>query len=150
VADVVSLTGASSLIGQQEGAMFVEVEPRISAVARLFLNVTSNPDASGSRLRLGITSANALYGQVGGIFTTTVTGTATITKMLLNYSASGFTVHTNGTSYGTEVTATTGTKALINIGSTSAPDNYLNGWIRSVALFPSALTTAQANSLTTL
>jgi hypothetical protein len=149
VADVVSLTGASSLIGQTSGAMYVEVEPRINAVSRLFLAVTSDPDVAGSRLRLGITSANALYGQVGGTITTTVTGTATITKMLLNYSASGFTVHTNGTSYGTEVTATTGTKPLIELGHVGSAAQA-NGWIRSVAFFPSALTTAQANSLTTL
>jgi hypothetical protein len=167
VADVVSLTGASSLIGQTEGTLYVEALPRLSTgtVSRCVFEVsdatTSNLvqleyQAFGSPLRYrlvsevrqgGVSLYQFLESNTGGLTTETVI------KLALAYKNSDYNTFANGVA----VTGTpTGSGTLTNlnvsrvdIGQRRTDTVQFNGWIRSVALFPTRLSNAQLVTLTT-
>ena len=149
-ADSVTLTGASSLIGQTDGTLYAEVDSRMFGVSRVFLENSSNPDQSGARRRIGVLSTNTVYVQIGSTVLNCGAGVAGINKVALVYSASGFAGFHNGVKYGPNVaTPYVDVASRINIGSTSASANIINGHNRSVANFPTALSDAQAIALTT-
>jgi len=169
VADVVSLTGASSLIGQTEGTLYMEV-----VFGSLYDGVGAGP--GGVEIGDGGNFANILTMGVGrdspnnriivvnrassvntifAGFSVTAVGTY---KCALGYSASGTSFYVNGskvTSYttGTSATATTiSSFDRVTIGGAwdgSAAIGQTNNNYKAVALFPTRLSDSQLASLTT-
>ena len=148
-ADDISRSAISGCIGQTEGTIYAEVDIRALSQARIFLNIVDSGDGFASRIRLGITSGNVLYGLVSAATKNANTATTGIYKMALAYDSSGFVIYVNGTSYGTNAQTTGGTKSVIGIGFNPAAADYANDRIRSVALYTTRLTNAQLQALTT-
>jgi hypothetical protein len=156
VADVVSLTGASSLIGQTEGTLFAEVEMRaVGAVARSLFDINNG----GTNTRISLLATGALSdtfrigvvsdGNVQCQFDSAFSGN-TIYKTAIAYKANDFASYINGVSIGTDVSGTVPALSQVTIGNLGGGSAQLNGWIRSVALFPTRLANAQLETLTTL
>jgi hypothetical protein len=162
VADVVSLTGASSLIGQTSGTIFAEI------VARNF-NVSPGPlrrvvtisDGTTSN-RIGIASVLSHNNRYQGVVVNSVGGTTaqiiqsadiaenTVIKLALGYAVDDIAFYINGSSIGTDTSSAVPACSRIDIGNQLGGDQFINGHIRSVALFPTRLTNTQLASLTTL
>jgi hypothetical protein len=167
-ADSVTLAGASSLIGQTEGTLYVEHQPILSTglASRQVIAVSDNTfdnnvrlvyQAFGSPFRYRLVStvrqgASNLYefteGNAGGLTT------GNVEKIAIAYKDADYATYRNGVAV---VGTVTGTGALTSIASSEidlgqAEDNslQLNGWIRAVALYPTRLSNAQLAVLTTL
>jgi hypothetical protein len=158
VADVVSLTGASSLIGATEGTIYAEVVPRnyTAGVNRRILNIRVDGnnvislDAETTIRRYSFSATNGGVQQVGIISGDIMTDTI---KLSGAYKVDDFAFYINGSQIGTDTSGTvpnvtTGTIGLGIRGDGSAGTEF-NGWIRSVALFPTRLSNAQLVTLTT-
>jgi hypothetical protein len=149
-ADVISKTGVSGFIGQTEGTLYAEVDLRALSLSRIFVSISDSSDTIESRIRIGILSNNIIYGQIGSVITNTITATTGVFKVAVAYNSAGFVVYVNGTSYGTETTATAGTKSVINLGSTQALANFLNDRIRAAAIYTTRLSNTDLAALTSL
>jgi hypothetical protein len=170
VADVVSLTGASSLIGQMQGTMFAEFAYRGAPVIR------SGPLYLRQALSRGLSINYATSGEGIVVISRNDSGTSltgivsgalqigTIYKIAVVYNAGatasggtqvgGITCYVNGVSVATgdfRVPDVAGLNEVRLYGANSGTDGEaFNGNLRSVALFPTALTSPQAVSLTTV
>jgi hypothetical protein len=149
-ADVISKTGVSGFIGQTEGTIYAEVDLRALSLSRIFVSLGDSVDTIESRIRIGILSNNIIYSQIGNVLTNTITATTGVFKIALAYNSAGFVAYVNGTSYGTETTATAGTKSVINFGSTQALANFLNDRIRAAAIYTTRLSNTELAALTSL
>jgi hypothetical protein len=158
VADVVSLTGASSLIGATEGTLYAEVVPRnyTAGANRRILNIRVDGnnvislEAETTIRRYSFSVTNGGVQQVGIISGDIMTDTI---KLSGAYKVDDFAFYINGSQIGTDTSGTvpnvtTGTIGLGIRGDGSAGTEF-NGWIRSVALFPTRLSNAQLVTLTT-
>ena len=166
-ADSVTLTGASSLIGQSEGTVFVEHQPILSTgtVGRQVIAISDNTSTNrvrliyasfGSPLRYRLISTvtqggSATYelseGNAGGLTT------GNVEKIAIAYKNADYATYRNGVAVvGTDTgsgTLTSIASSEIDLGQAQNDTLQLNGWIRSVALFPTRLSNAQLQALTT-
>jgi hypothetical protein len=154
VADVVSLTGASSLIGQTEGTLYAEVEMRaMGAVARSILEINDgSTDNRVTILATGLVSdtfrMRSIVGNVDQcVFDSAFVGN-TIYKTTIGYKANDFAGYVNGAQIGIDASGSVPGVPQINIGCLASGTSQLNGWLRSVAIFPTRLTNATLASLT--
>lgn len=153
-ADSVTLTGASSLIGQPEGSMFMEFEFRNSGVAtRVFGLSTGTPDTNNSfRLNKGATGTLSYTGTTASASQFTITSGGTYVGQIVRagvaYNTDDVVFYAQGVQIGTDATSTTPAFTTITLGVTEDGLVHLNGWIRSVALFPTRLSNATLASLT--
>jgi hypothetical protein len=157
-ADVVSLTGASSLIGATEGTFYAEVIARnyTAPANRRILNIRVDGnnvislDAKQTIRRYGfdVTNGGALQAEFtsGDIMTDNV-------KLAGAYKVNDFAFYINGNQIGTDTSGTVPnvTTGVIGLGirGDGGAGTEFNGWIRSVALFPTRLPNATLASLTT-
>jgi hypothetical protein len=157
VADVVSLTGASSLIGATEGTFYAEVIARnyTAPANRRILNIRVDGnnvislDAKQTIRRYGfdVTNGGALQAEFtsGDIMTDNV-------KLAGAYKVNDFAFYINGNQIGTDTSGTVPnvTTGVIGLGirGDGGAGTEFNGWIRSVALFPTRLANATLASLT--
>lgn len=150
VADSVTLTGASSLIGQTEGAGYVEFETRNDATSTRVL--TLDDGTANNNLRIAHLNTNTVFFGVntGGVAQVSITSASTFTsviKLAFAYNSNDFIAYVNGSSIGTDTGGTVPATSRVVIGSTGSAD-YVNGWIRAVALYTTRLSNAQLASLT--
>jgi hypothetical protein len=159
VADVVSLTGASSLIGQTEGTLFVEAQPNglLGAVARTILEVGDGTANNTYFIAFTGLASNTLRGgliETGGadVDFRQVIANTNIFKTAIGVRSTDSAMYFNGATT-TELSDTAysfpSTLANVYLGSNTSGANQFNGWIRSVALFPTRLSNAQLVTLTT-
>jgi hypothetical protein len=153
VADVISLTSASSLIGQTEGTMYAEVDLRAYAgtLNRRIFDIYT--DAS-NRISVGAETGVTIAGVVvnGGAIQAQITSsvfTAGVKKIAFAYKANDFALYIDGVQIGTDVSGTVPTVSNVAIGTNASGGVNLGDRIRSVALFPTRLSNAQLASLTT-
>jgi len=159
IADVVSLTGASSLIGQSEGTIYAEVVPRnyTAGVNRRILNIRVDGnnvislEAETTIRRYSFSVTNGGVQQVGIISGDIMTDTI---KLSGAYKVDDFAFYINGSQIGTDTSGTvpnvtTGTIGL-GISGDGVAGTEFNGHIRAVALFPTRLDNATLATLTTL
>jgi hypothetical protein len=157
VADVVSLTGASSLIGQTEGTLYAEYEVStlIGAVTRVFLDATDGTTSNRAIAQFTGLASNTVRGGItaGGIVQADqrITGVTGVSRVAFGYKTSDSVIYMNGsagasTSNGAFTFASPLSK--INLGNLEGGTGQLNGWIRSVAIFPTRLANATLQSLT--
>jgi hypothetical protein len=154
VADVVSLTGASSLIGQPAGSMFAEFEFRNTGVVTRVIGIT-NGDADFDdtfRINKGATGTVVSAGTTLGASQFSITSSGTyvgqIVRVALGYATNDIAFYAQGVQIGTDSASTTPTLSAVLLGVTEDGTGQLNGWIRSVALFPTRLPNATLASLT--
>lgn len=152
VADVVSLTGASSLIGQTEGTLYAEVTTRLTGGTAGKIIVECRTD-SNNRFRILKTSTDAFQAIVttGGVDQGSITSSTNqsgVFKVAFAYKENDFAFYVNGVQIGTDVSGTVPTTNRIDIGATGAGGNQLTDNVRSVALFPTRLANATLAALT--
>jgi len=151
--DVVTLTGASSLIGQAQGTIAVRVNIRdLSSGNRRIFVLDNGAEAQSIYLRVGTANQIQLV-----VFNTTVqalisgannqSGTFGI---VVRYGLDDFSLHVNGATIGTDTSGTVPVTSIMRIGSSDIPataSHYLNDRISAVAVLPNKITTAEANAL---
>jgi hypothetical protein len=154
VADVVSLTGASSLIGQTSGTIFAEVNMRnlttaTQSILQLFQDANNRFGFSHISLGAGF-SRLQLFCRNGGSETVSlqlaysVTGTY---KLAASYILDNWVFYVNGALVGTDTSSAVPATSAVQLGNNNG-SLILNDSLRSVALFPTALTNDQLASLT--
>jgi hypothetical protein len=153
VADVVSLTGASSLIGQTEGTLYAEVTTRLTGCTAGKVIAECRTDAN-NRFRIIKSSTDAFQVIVttGGVDQASITSSTNqsgVFKVAFAYKLNDFAFYVNGVQIGTDVSGTVPTTNRIDIGATGGGDNQFNDHIRAVALFPTRLDNATLASITT-
>jgi hypothetical protein len=158
VADSVTLASASSLIGQSAGTLYLEYERAnftTTGNTRLF-NVSDGSTANrilflispAGLQNMTITTASSEQASIG-------TGASIfgMNRTAVAYAVNDIAVYRNGSSVGTDASATIPACNRVNIGNgengAGAADNF-NGWIRSAVLFPTRLANATLTALTTL
>jgi hypothetical protein len=154
VADVVSLTGASSLIGQTEGTLYCEIDTRSFGSNRRILDVALDVNTDRITIQKG-NGNDTLQGivVVGNVTQALISGTATasgIFKIAFAYKANDFAMYINGVQSGTDNSGTVPAAISIGLGNSITGGASFNDRIRSVALFPTRLANASLATLTTL
>ncbi len=152
VADVVSKTGASALIGQTEGTIYVEVDLSNSfskhllvidnGLAQDFISLFRAPNNRVSLgLRKNFVSVSAILSSVipsQGVF-----------KIAVSYESGNQVMFINGNLAGTGTNSSTfPTLTLSRIVLASSPYNNTNDHIKAVALLPTRLSNAELEALT--
>jgi hypothetical protein len=158
VADVVSLTGASSLIGQTGGGvLYIEVDWRRASGQQFLLSASDNTDNNRFQVYVSVTGDLTMLGTSNGVIQTTQgvssAGFSGAQKIAFRYATNDAALYRNGSSVSTDTVfdiSALGTLSKINIGARYNETDFANMWIRAVALFPTPLTNAQLTSLTTL
>ena len=152
-ADVISKTGISSLIGQTEGTLFVDVNYKAESVSKNYLNLgtsTSNYIAIGARSnnKIGMEVLNSGV-QVNAASTDTYS-TSQRLKIAMTYKLNDFKLYVNGILQATDTSGTVPTKAEVYLGSYGNGTNQATDGINSAVLWKTALTDTELATLTTL
>jgi hypothetical protein len=151
--DDISLTGASDLIGQSEGTLYVEVDFRTVTGTGQYILIASD-GASNNRLLIWIFGGNTRsYIDAGGsnvLDTATASLSDGVQKLALAYADSDQQLYRNGSSIatGTGSLAALGTLTDIDLGQNYNASSQANMWIRAVALYKTRLTDDQLADLT--
>jgi hypothetical protein len=157
VADVVSLASASSLIGQSAGTLYAEVVALNfnSTTARRILSVTDGTTSNGIVLTSDLSQNLRFRAFVRNSASNTaeITQSAdntanTVIKLALAYAVDDVAFYVNGASIGTDTSTAIPACSQVEIGSWIGGTQFINGHIRSVALFPTRLANATLASLT--
>lgn len=154
VADSVTLTGASSLIGQTAGTLYVEAETRIlgGTSGKRLLSLSDGTDTNRIQIIKSANDANEAIVTNGGVSQAGIVSSANqsgIARFAFAYALNDFAFYVNGAQVGTDVSGTVPATSRVDIGQSGAGQNQLNGWIRAAALFTTRLTNAQLQTLTT-
>jgi hypothetical protein len=151
-ADVISKTGVSSLIGQTEGTVFVELNLTnvgSRAIFTLDIGATTNYIASTTNS----TNAVRLVVSSAGSATTLIT-TSTLAigfyKIAFAYKSGDYAIYINGVSSGTSLSTTFPIGTLSQFVLSNASYGALNDSYNLATVFPTRLTNAQLATLTTL
>ena len=156
--DDITLGSASSLIGQTEGTLYVEVDWRGTGANQLLLS--ANDGTSNNRiviynnvtpveLRMAATADGSLKTNQG----VSSTGFSGIQKIAFAYKTDDFELYRNGSSISSDTTgslAALATLTDIDLGQQFDAGAQANMWIRAVALYPKRLSDAECEALTTL
>ena len=153
------LTSASSLIGQTEGTLFVEVDWRLTSGTSQYILTASDGTPinrilifnrnSPIQLRMYVAANNSeLTNQ--GQSSTAYTG---IQKFAFAYAENDFELYRNGSSISSDTSgslASLGTLTTVDFGQSNGASLQANMWIRAVALFTTRLSDAECEALTTI
>ena len=157
VKDDITQTGASSLIGQTEGTLYVEVYWRLASGTQQSL-FEVNDGTTSNRINIGQSSDNLFMFIIAdnSVKTTqgeSASGYSGIQKIALAYAEDDFELYRNGSSISTDTTgslAALGTLTDIDLGQFVNTLGQANMHIRALALYPTRLSDAEAQALTTL
>ena len=156
--DDISLTSASSLIGQTAGTLYVEVDWRSSSGA--FQNLLTVSDGSGNN-RLFIYKdlpSTLSMGAIVNSVTVTAQGQDSsaysgIQKIAFAYNTDDFELYRNGSSVSTDTSGSLAgltTLTDIDLGQNQGAGSQANMHIRAIAVFDSRLSNTDLATLTTL
>jgi hypothetical protein len=151
VADAASKTGISSLIGQTEGVLFVELK---TIANNQFKRISLNNGAFTNSIFLDWDNSNNIYLKVfnGGTVTLTILGAfnyAITNKIAIAYKNNDYAFYINGTLQGTSTSV--GVPSGLSAFQFSLVGNELmEGTINQALLFKTRLTNAQLAELTAL
>ena len=161
-ADACSKTGISSLIGQTEGTMFIEVENNPSAYLFsppnnvIFASINSGDYLNNFHFTTDNASVyvycNAIGGTLQAAIGSTLPTTATL-KMAVTYTSSAIKFFLNGVLVGTDTSFTLPSgMSRIDVGFMGGQldSQRMRGRTNQFLLFKTALTDAQSIELTTL
>jgi hypothetical protein len=150
IADAASKTGVSSLIGQTEGTLFVDIIPTdVTTTNAIGIN-----NASTTGRVIIFTGGNLIFGQVrvGAVTQFSVNTSATVGvryKAAIAYKQNDFAFYLNGAQIAVSNTGTVPACSVISYDAGGDTSPFL-GRNNQAALFPTRLTNAQLAQLTTL
>jgi hypothetical protein len=159
VKDDITLGSASSLIGQTEGTLYLEVYWRLATGTEQHLLSANNGTAnnrlliynSNSPVELRMVAvANNSFQTIQGVSSTGFSG---IQKFAFAYKTDDFELYRNGSSISSDTSgslAALTTLTDIDIGQRATATLQANMHIRAVALYPTRLSDAECQALTTL
>jgi hypothetical protein len=151
-AEVVNKTGVSSLIGQTEGTVYMELDMRnfVTNAMACFVSdgtglnsISVQIFAPPNSIRVGISRLGV--GQIDFI----VPMPSGVNKVALGYAQNNVAIYLNGTSVATSAVCLIPATSRVDLGSRIGTGSYLNDRIRSLAIYPTRLTNAQLQALTT-
>ena len=158
VKDQIALESASSLIGQTEGTIYIEVDWRLATgTTQNLLNL--NDGTGSNRFFIQKTTANFLimFAQANSVVLTSQgvdsSGFSGIQKIAFAYADSDFELYRNGSSISSDTSgslAALATLTDIDLGQNRDASAQANMHIRAFALYPKRLSDAEAQALTTL
>ena len=157
--DDIYLTSASSLIGQTEGTLFIEVDWQGESVQNQHLLEVSDGTANNRIIILNLVSTDELrmFAQSNGSIETSQGESSTvysgIQKIAFAYKQNDCELYRNGSSISTDTTvdlSSLGTLTDVEFQQGSVGNNQANMWIRAVALFTTRLSDAECEALTTI
>jgi len=157
VKDDIYLTGASSLIGQTEGTLFVEVDWRSTGVSQWLLS--ANDGTNNNRLLIynNTTPELRMFAEANDVFLTdqgeSSTGYSGIQKIAFAYADADFELYRNGSSISFDTIGSLSALATltnIDLGQSQSAGGQANMWIRAVAFFTTRLSDAECEALTTI
>ena len=152
-ADVISKTGISSLIGQTEGTVFVDVDVNLSYTQAdmRFINVSDGTSANWYFIGTNVENEFRFYYRAGA--TTYVTITTALTsgrhKLAFAYKSNDYVAYLDGTQVNNTTTLAVGSTSQIELGN-SFGGNIGKEYINASALWKTRLTNTQLATLTTL
>lgn len=159
VADVASLTGISSLIGQTEGTIYAEVVSRnfnwsgVGRVVALSDGTTNN--------RLGLARQANNLNRFQGIVSVTGTLTGQVlqgsdvasggtTKMAMAYRTNDISYYTNGSQSNIDVLSEIPACSRLDLGNQLGVEQFTNGAIKTLAIFTRRISDTELEYITTL
>jgi len=159
VKDDIYLTSASSLIGQTEGTLFIEVDWQETSGADQFILVASD-GTNNNKMQIYKTASPSeliMYARANGV-DLTVQGEAStaytgIQKIAFAYKTDDFELYRNGSSISSDTSgslASLATMTDVDFGQSVGANIQANMWIRAVALFTTRLSDAECEALTTI
>jgi hypothetical protein len=155
VKDDIYLTSASSLIGQTEGTLFVEVDWRLTSGTNQYILTASDGTASNRLFIVNLSGVLSMYAQVNDVVITNQGESSTsysgIQKFAFAYKTDDFELYRNGSSISSDTSgslASLATLTDIDFGQREAATIQANMWIRAVALFTTRLSDAECEALT--
>jgi hypothetical protein len=153
-ADFASKTGISSLIGQTEGTLFVEINSSDfeSYTQRIF---TVSDDTNNNVIGLQLTAANNLvfYVENGGVNQVAITkAVPAITlgqnvKIAAAYKANDFVLYVNGVQVGTDTSGSVPATSVLRYANPTGTTQYI-GKVAQTLLFPTRLQNSDLAALT--
>jgi hypothetical protein len=154
VADAASKTGISSLIGQTEGTVFVEVDYANNGADQTFISTSdgtlNNRITIGYSLSLNVLNAFVRVGGITQALMTSATSPANgIKKIAVSYKLNDYLLYINGTQVAVDSSALVPTCSRLDVGSLLSPTGAEYP-VNQALIFPTALTPAQLAELTTL
>jgi len=159
VKDDITLGSASSLIGQTEGTLYVEVDWRLTTGT--FQNLVSVNDGTLNN-RFTIYNSDSpvelrMFANANGATLTNQGESSSaysgIQKIAFAYKTNDLELYRNGSSISSDTTgslAALATLTDVDIGQAATSVSTVNMHIRAVALYPKRLSDAEAQALTTL
>jgi Fe-S cluster assembly iron-binding protein IscA len=156
LADTSSTTGLSSVVGQTEGTMFVEMASLSNSVTSNYVSISDG--SYNNRLSiLFSTGTNViraflrLGGSVQCDFNTTAYDITQMNKIAFKYKANDFSLWVNGTEVAIDSSGSTfsgSTLTTFAFDEIGTGTGALNGNVQNLMVFPSALTDEQLTDLT--
>ena len=155
--DDIFFTNASSVIGQSEGTLFVEVDWQGESVQNQHLLEVSDGTASNRIIIVNIVSSDELrmFAQSNGSIETSQGESSTaysgIQKIAFAYKQNDCELYRNGSSISTDTTvdlSSLGTLTDVEFQQGSVGNNQANMWIRDARIYNTRLTDTECQDLT--
>jgi hypothetical protein len=156
-ADVISKTGISSLIGQTEGTLYVEIKAIADDNAEKHITISDGTNANRIDLFYGFYGTGKIYYEVraansvqGGLLSGNLSVTS-MNKIACVYKTNRFELWINGNKVAQDLIGNTFSGSTLSKLETSLPNgtNRFFGNIKSIVLYKTALTDQQCIDLTT-
>jgi hypothetical protein len=151
-ADVISKTGISSLIGQTEGTVFVDINVDLSYTQAdmRFINVSDGTSTNWWFIGTNVSNQIRFYYKTGA--TTYVSQLITLTsgrhKLAFAYKSNDYVAYIDGTQVYSLNSLVVGATSQIDLGNNFAGGNVSKQFINSVQLYKTRLTDEQLTLLT--
>ena len=153
-ADVISKTGISSLIGQTEGTVFVDINVDLSYTQNdmKFINISDGTSTNWWFIGTNVSNQIRFYYKTGA--TTYVSQLVTLTsgrhKLAFAYKSNDYVAYVDGTQIYSLTSLVVGATSQIDLGNGFGGGNISKQFINSAQLYKTRLTNTELQSLTTL
>jgi len=153
-ADVISKTGISSLIGQTEGTVFIDVyvDSSFAQANMRFLDISSNNYDNWYFLGLANTNELAIYFRSNATVYASATVPFTLgrNKIAFAYASNDYVAYVNGVSVHSDTSVVVGSTSKLTLGNDFEFTSPSKQFINSVSLWKTRLTNTQLATLTTI
>jgi hypothetical protein len=150
-ADVISKTGISSLIGQTEGTLFVDLEDFIELdIPCLTIDNGTNDNRIVLYREFGTGYLGLFLAASGTIVTALSTTSASDGKIAIAYTGTTFVMYRNGVQILSTTSAIPSSMSAVRFNGRATNDFYTTRKIKSFALWKTRLTNTQLATLTTI
>ena len=153
-ADVISKTGISSLIGQTEGTVFVDINVDLSYTQTdmRFINISDGTSTNWWFIGTNVSNQIRFYYKTGA--TTYVSQLITLTsgrhKLAFAYKSNDYVAYVDGTQVHSLTSLIVGATSQIDLGNNFGGSGVSKQFINSAQLYKTRLTNAEIASLTSL